>query len=91
VIFAAYVKIRLKRTHNGSKAALLYLITANFIAGTAYLAVDVTASQFIAPLGALFASNVLYTCVEFISQIILVNFLHAVQSPPLMRMVFHFQ
>ena len=74
VIFAAFVRIRLKRTR-GSKAALVYLITANFIVCTAYLVVDVTASQSIVSLGVLFASNALYTCVDFISQVILVKFL----------------
>jgi hypothetical protein len=73
VIFATFIRIRLK-TNKGSKA-LLYLITADFIACTAYLAVDVTASQTNASLWVLFASNALYTCVDFISQAILVNFL----------------
>jgi hypothetical protein len=72
MIFAAFIRIRLKRKHDGS-TALLYLVTANFIACSAYLAVDVTASQSIASLGVVFASNVLYTCVDFISQGILVT------------------
>ena len=75
MIFAAFVRIRLKRTHNGLKAALFYLITANFIACTAYLAVEVIASQSIVSLGVLSASNALYTFVDFISQVILVKFL----------------
>jgi hypothetical protein len=75
VIFAAFVRIRLKRKHDGSKPAILYLIAANFIACTAYLAVDVIASQAIVSLGVLIASNFLYICVDFISQVILVNFL----------------
>ena len=76
-IFAAFVRIRLKRIHDGSRATLLYLITANFIACTAYLAVNVIVSQStrIVSLRVLFASNAIYTCVDFISQVILVNFL----------------
>ena len=75
MIFAAYVRIQLKRKHNGSKATVLYLITANFIVCTAYLAVDVIANQANVSLGVLLASNSLYICVDFISQGILVNFL----------------
>ena len=75
VIFAAFLRIRVKRKHNGSKPALLYLITANFSVCTAYLAVDVIASQVIVPLGVVLASNSLYICVDFISQVILVKFL----------------
>ena len=60
VIFAAFVRIRLKKTNNESKA-LHYLITANLIACTAYLAVDVPASQSIVSFGVLFASNALYS------------------------------
>jgi hypothetical protein len=74
VIFAAFVRIRLKRTNNGSNA-LLYLITTNFIACTASLAVDVSARQTTGSLWAYMAANVLYTCIDFISQVILVNFL----------------
>ena len=74
VIFAAFVRMRLKRTNNGSKT-LLYLITANFIVCTAYLAVDVPKSQMNASLEVIFASNALYTCSDLILQIILVNFL----------------
>ena len=74
VLYAAFVRIRLKRSNNGSKA-LLYLITANFIACTAYLAVDVTAQQTNPSLGVISASNALYTCNDLILQIILVNFL----------------
>ena len=71
VIFAAFVKIRLKRTAKGRKA-LLYLVTANFIACTAFLAVcAVTVSQSNAAFGV--APDALYTCVDFISQVILVN------------------
>ena len=73
MIFAAFVKIRLKR-NNGSKA-LLYLITADFIVSTAFLAVDVTASQVITSVWVITASNILYACIDLISQIILVNFL----------------
>ena len=73
MIFAAFVRIRLKR-NNGSKA-LLYLVTADFIASTAFLAVDVTASQANPSIGVITASNTLYTCIDLISQIILVNFL----------------
>ena len=74
VIFVAFVRIRLGRKNDGSKA-LLYLVTANFIACTADLAVDVTAGQANASLGLILASNVLFTIVDFISQVILVNFL----------------
>ena len=74
MIFAAFVRIRLKRTNKGSKA-LLYLITANFIACTAYLAVDVAASQLIVTLGVFYASNALYIFIDLIAQVILVNFL----------------
>ena len=73
MIFAAFVKIRLKR-NNGSKA-LLYLVTADFIVSTAYLAVDVTANEEIESVGVMTASNTLYACIDLISQIILVNFL----------------
>ena len=73
MIFAAFVRIRLKRNY-GSKA-LLYLVTADFIASTAFLAVDVTASQTVPPMEVVTASNTLYTCIDLISQIILVNFL----------------
>ena len=76
VIFATFIRIRLKKK-NGSKA-LIYLITANFIACTANLALDVTASQSNASLWVLFASSALYTFVDFISQVILVNFLHTI-------------
>ena len=74
VIFAAFVRIRLNRKNDGSKA-LLYLVAANFIACTADLAVDVTAGQANASLGLVLASNALFTCVDFISQVILVNLL----------------
>ena len=75
VIFAAFVIIQHKRAHtNGSRSILFYLVTANFIACTAYLVVDITAYQTNA-LGWLLASDVLYTWVDFISQVILVNFL----------------
>ena len=74
MIFAAFVRMRLKRTNNGSKA-LLYLITANFIACTAHLAVDVTATQANASLGVMSASDALYMCNDLILQVILVNFL----------------
>ena len=72
MIFAAFIRIRLKR-NNGSKA-LLYLVTADFIVSTAFLALDVTASQVSATLLVITASNALYTCTDLISQIILVNF-----------------
>ena len=74
VIYAAFVRMRLKRTNNGSKA-LLYLITANFIACTAHLAVNVTTSQTNASLGEYFAADALYICNDLILQVILVNFL----------------
>ena len=74
MIFAAFVRMRLKRTNNGSKA-LLYLITANFIACTAHLAVDVTTTQSNASLGVITASDALYICNDLILQVILVNFL----------------
>ena len=76
MIFATFVRMRLKRTNNGSKA-LLYLSTANFIACTASLAVNLnaTARQTNASLGVCFASNALYMCNDFILQVILVNFL----------------
>ena len=92
VIFAAFVRIQYKRAHDGSKSVLLSLVTAaNFIACTAYLAVDITAYQ-TNTLGWLLASNALYTCVDFISQVILVNFLtYDIQSPTLMRVAFLFQ
>ena len=91
MIFAAYVRIQLKRKHNGSKATVLYLITANFIVCTAYLAVDVIANQANVSLGVLLASNSLYICVDFISQGILVNFFTNDSVPPLMQMAFPFQ
>ena len=76
VIFAAFVRIQLKRTNNTrSKALLLYLVTANFIACTAYLAVDVIASQPTACIEVSSVSNALYSCIDLISQSILVNFL----------------
>ena len=74
VMYSAFVRIRLKRTNNRSKA-LLYLITANFIVCTAHLAVDVTAQQTDPSLGVFFASNTLYICNDLILQVILVNFL----------------
>ena len=74
MIFAAFVRMRLKRTNNGSKA-LLYLITASFLACTAFIAVDVSASQTDASMGVIAASNTLYTCNDLILQVILVNFL----------------
>ena len=91
MIFAAFVRIQLKRKHNGSKATVLYLITANFIVCTAYLAVDVIANQANVSLGVLLASNSLYICVDFISQGILVNFFTNDSVPPLMQMAFPFQ
>jgi hypothetical protein len=77
MIFAAFIRIRLKRHgapgSNGSKT-LLYLVTANFIACTAFLAVcAVTVSQSNAVFGV--APDALYTCVDLISQVILVNLL----------------
>ena len=74
MIFAAFVRIQLKRTSDVSRT-LLYLVTANFLASTAYLALDVTASQVFVTLGVITASNSLYTCIDLISQIILVNIL----------------
>ena len=71
MIFAAFVRIHHKRDE--SRAVLLYLVIANFIACTVYLAVDITAYQTNA-LGWILGSNTLYTCVDFISQVILVNF-----------------
>ena len=79
MIFAAFVKIRLKKTNSGSKA-LLYLIIANFIACTAFIAVDVSASQTNASFGLVFVENVLYMCIDLFSQIILVNFLTTYDS-----------
>ena len=73
MIFAAFVRIQLKRTNNASRA-LLYLVSANFITSTAYLALDVTASQVITTVAVITASNALYMCIDLISQIILVNF-----------------
>ena len=92
VIFAAFVRIQYRRRDsNGplpvARAFLVYLVSANFIACTAYLAVDITAYRTQA-LGWILASNALYTCVDFISQVILVNFLN---SPPLMRAADPFQ
>ena len=72
VIYAAFVRMRLKRTNNAK--ALLYLITANFIACTAHLAVNVTTSQTNASLGEYFAVDALYICNDLILQIILVSF-----------------
>ena len=74
VIFATFVRIRLKRINSGSRA-LLYLITTNFIACTASLAVDVSSKQTTGSLAVNMAANVLYTCIDFISQVILVSFL----------------
>jgi hypothetical protein len=80
VIFAAFVRIQNKRrnTSNGplpvARAFLIYLVSANFFACTAYLAVDITAYRTQA-LGWILASNALYTCIDFFSQVILVNFL----------------
>ena len=74
MIFAAFVRMRLKRTNNGSKA-LLYLITANFIVCTAHLAVDVTTTQSNRSLGVITASDALYICNDLILQVILVSFL----------------
>ena len=74
MIYAAFVRLRLKRTNNGSNA-LLYLITANFIACTAHLAVDVTATRTNVSMGVVFASNALYICIDLILQVILVSFL----------------
>ena len=73
VIFAAFAGIQHKRSHNGSKVILLFLVTANFIACTAYLAVDLTSYQK-NTLGWLLASDALYTTVDLISQVILVKF-----------------
>ena len=73
VMYAAFIKMRLKRTNNGLKV-LLYLITTNFIACTAHLAVDVTTSQTNASMRELFASNAVYICNDLIMQVILVNF-----------------
>ena len=78
MIFAAFVRIQRKRKNSGplpvAKVLLVFLVSANFIACTAYLAVDITAYRTNA-LGWLLASNALYTCVDFISQVILVKFL----------------
>ena len=90
VIYAAFVRMRLKRTNNGSKA-LLYLITANFIFCTAHLAVNVTTTQTNASLGVISASDALYTCNDLILQIILVNFLTYDSSSPMMRVAFPFR
>ena len=86
MIFAAFVRIQYKRRNsNGplpvAKAFLVYLVSANFFACTAYLAVDITAYRTQA-LAWILASNALYTCIDFISQVILVNFLN---TPPLTR------
>ena len=74
VIYAAFVRMRLKRTNNGSKA-LLYLITANFIVCTVYLAVDVTKTPTNVSMGVVSASDALYMCNNLILQVILVSFL----------------
>ena len=74
MIFAAFVRIELKRTNNGSKV-LLYLITADFIACTAFIAVDVAARQSNVSLGWVCVSNALYVCVDLVSQVTMVNFL----------------
>ena len=75
MIFATFVRMRLKRQNSNGSKALLYLITANFIACTAHLAVDVTGTQKNPSMGVAFASNALYICNDLILQIILVNFL----------------
>ena len=75
VIYVAFVRMRLKRSNNNGSKALLYLITASFIACTAHLAVDVTATQTNASIRKFFASNALYICNDLILQVILVNFL----------------
>ena len=93
VIFAAFVRIRLRRKNNGQKA-LFYMITTIFIACTAFLAVDVIAVQPIVSFGIAFASSALYTFIDLISQVILVNYLiYMIHSPPLvlMRVAFPFQ
>ena len=76
MIFAAFVRIKLKRTNNGSKA-LLYLITANFIACTAFIAVTVyvATSQSNVSLGVISVSNALYVFVDIVLQVTMVNFL----------------
>ena len=74
MIYGTFVSMRLKKTNKGSKA-LLYLITANFIACTAHLAVDVTTTQSNRSSGVMSASDALYTCNDLILQVILVNFL----------------
>ena len=91
VIFAAFVRMRLKRKNSGSKP-LFYLITANFIASTAYLAVDVVATQKNVSVGVVSASDTLYICNDLILQVILVRFLlHMIQFLPMMRVAFPFQ
>ena len=74
VIYAAFVRMRLKKTNYGPKA-LLYLITANFIACTAHLVVEAITSRTNASIGVFSASNALYICNDLILQVILVNFL----------------
>ena len=78
VIFAAFlVGIKFKRTNNASSGstALLCLVTADFIACTVYLSVQVIMNQNITPLEMFFVSNALYICVDLISQITMVNVL----------------
>ena len=72
MIFAAFVRIQLKRTSNKSKP-LLYLVTANFVACTAYLAVDVIATRSDVCIEVSTVSNALYSCINLTSQVILVN------------------
>ena len=78
VIFAAFVRTQLKtrRANNRSKT-LLYLVTANFIACTAYVVVDVIARQSSVSNDSTVSSvsNILYSCINLTSQVILVNFL----------------
>ena len=93
VIFAAFIRIRLKRHRedNGSRT-LLYLVTANFIACTAYLALDLIVCTTNPSIGEELASNTLYTCIDFISQLTLVNYFHTTRiRSPLMRVAFRFQ
>ena len=77
VIFAAFLGIKFKRTNNASSGstALLCLVTADFIACTVYLSVQVIINQNIIPLEMFFVSNALYICVDLISQITMVNVL----------------
>ena len=88
MIFAAFIRIRLKRRGepgNGSKT-LLYLVIANFIACTAYVALDLIVCSTNRSIWDMLASDILYTCIDLISQVTLVSYLHTTLiRSPLMR------